>query len=77
VKKSGRASRDAHLNDDEAVVKMGHPGVVAFRARTGNDNDRSRSFAALRMTISLNARYLRVYLVRFTAHGGLGILKLK
>jgi len=24
---SGRALRDAHPNDDEAVVRMGHPGL--------------------------------------------------
>ena len=26
VGESGRALHDAHLNDDDAVVKMGHPG---------------------------------------------------
>jgi hypothetical protein len=30
---SGRASHDAHLNDDETVVKMGHPDLWRVRNR--------------------------------------------
>ena len=29
VEESGRAAHDAHLSDDEAVAKMGHPDVAA------------------------------------------------
>jgi hypothetical protein len=28
--KSGRASHDAHLNDDKTVAKMGHPSLWLF-----------------------------------------------
>jgi hypothetical protein len=30
LKENGRALRDAHLSDDEAVAKMGHPVSRGF-----------------------------------------------
>ena len=31
----GRALRDTHLSDDEAVAKMGHPGFAAEMGHPG------------------------------------------
>jgi hypothetical protein len=45
VKENGRAARDAHLIDDKAVAKMGHPGLCACEKQMpcGDDNKKSRS----------------------------------
>jgi hypothetical protein len=33
VQKGGRASLDAHLSDDKAVAKMGHPSTQGVRKK--------------------------------------------